>query len=217
MQTQFKGMGSRGEDIFSLSQAIDYQRASRRVKVGQGSFYQRKVPTAAGTHDHRAFTLVELVVVLALVLILGLMVVPAISKSHYQSRVTACTANYRQWGVACNLYANDHSAFFPSFNLDGPGGSAWDVSLDMITGMGPYGVTVPMWFCPTRPADYDATFQRARPFPLNSLEQLQTALRYSTYNYATIYHELWIPRKQGGGSVFPKVISTLGIPNPNAN
>ena len=100
----------------------------------------------------RAFTLLELLVIMATAAVLASLMVPALSRSKYVPSVTDCKNNYRQWGVACNLYANDYSQSFPSFAFSGSlGKNVWEVSADMIAGMQPYSLTVPMWFCPVRP------------------------------------------------------------------
>jgi hypothetical protein len=88
--------------------------------------------------------------------LLGLLL-PALAYSRFRTKVTVCSNNYRQWGVAVALYASDDGkGRLPSFALpvdrmaQYSSLEPWFVAQSMITNMSPYGVTVPMWFCPPR-------------------------------------------------------------------
>src|SRR5690349_12677564 len=70
-----------------------------------------------------AFTLIELLVVIATLAILSTMLLPALAGSRAQPRVTACAANFRQWAVSVNLYANDHLDSLPRFDWNSGGGN----------------------------------------------------------------------------------------------
>ncbi|MBE7157561.1 MAG: prepilin-type N-terminal cleavage/methylation domain-containing protein, partial [Rhodospirillales bacterium] len=60
-----------------------------------------------------AFTLAELLVVIAVVGVLAGLLFTALSKVQARGRATQCVANLRQWGVALNLYANDNDGNYP--------------------------------------------------------------------------------------------------------
>ena len=56
-----------------------------------------------------AFTLVELLVVLAIISILAALALPTLTIGKEKARAIRCTSNLRQIGIAVHLYAGDHS------------------------------------------------------------------------------------------------------------
>lgn len=59
------------------------------------------------------FTLVELLAVIAVVLLLFALLVPATQKAYSVAQEKACAANLRSWGTAFLLYAGDHEGCLP--------------------------------------------------------------------------------------------------------
>jgi len=157
-----------------------------------------------------AFTLIELLVVIATLAVLGVMLLPALAGTQSQSKVTACTARFRQWAVSANLYANDNRGWLPSFNPAGGGAYARDVGTNICNALYPYGMDVPVWFCPMRPAEMDAaqTWAAANLAPLTGHTSIRdvTDLRlYLSRNFpqeCVLNDNYWVPRSQGGTS-FP--------------
>ena len=70
-----------------------------------------------------AFSLVELLVMITIMSVLAAMLLPALERSIWQARMTACAGNLRQQGYAFTSYANDNRGAWPyrrfGGNVDG--------------------------------------------------------------------------------------------------
>jgi prepilin-type N-terminal cleavage/methylation domain-containing protein/prepilin-type processing-associated H-X9-DG protein len=61
----------------------------------------------------KAFTLVELLVVLAIIAILAALLLPAVNRARESGRGAACISNLRQVGIALQLYVDDNQQRLP--------------------------------------------------------------------------------------------------------
>ncbi len=72
-----------------------------------------KVSGTVTTHNHAAFTLVELLVVIAIIALLMSILIPALAGVKKQANAVMCQANLKEWGVAFQMFAQDHDGYFP--------------------------------------------------------------------------------------------------------
>ena len=72
-----------------------------------------------------AFTLIELLTVIAIIAILAAILIPAVGKVREGANQTKCVSNLRQLAVAANVYASDYHGNFVSLYSDVPGEIVW--------------------------------------------------------------------------------------------
>jgi prepilin-type processing-associated H-X9-DG protein/prepilin-type N-terminal cleavage/methylation domain-containing protein len=61
----------------------------------------------------RAFTIVELLVVISVVSVLMAILMPALARARQQGKSVACLSNLRQLAIASQLYVNNNDGFYP--------------------------------------------------------------------------------------------------------
>lgn len=143
------------------------------------------------------FTLMELLIVIAIISILAAMLFPAINYVREKARKNECLNNLRQWGVALQGYLDEHRGRFPTYGAakeDTSGAAvaspaltvadAWynvlppyiglDALKDMERTPGPgRGIKSP-FLCPSEPVGLDAT------------DETQTKTYFSSYTMNTL-------------------------------
>ncbi|MEM9913499.1 MAG: DUF1559 domain-containing protein [Planctomycetota bacterium] len=105
----------------------------------------------------RAFTLIELLIVISIIALLIGILLPALSSARKSARSMACLSNERQIGLAVQVYANDYKQNVPlsylgSINFSYP---LYSEFFDSADGWGALWHAIPevqvpgMWICPS--------------------------------------------------------------------
>ena len=68
----------------------------------------------------KGFTLLELLVVIAVIAILAALLLPALSRAKSTAQAVACLNHLKQWGLATQLYVEDHADYLPREGLPNP-------------------------------------------------------------------------------------------------
>ena len=103
-------------------------------------------------HRPQGVTLVELLIIIAVIALLTALLFPVFARAREKARVTACASNLRQLGVALQIYQDDHDGGFP---LNGWGGGVYG-----------YVKSTQVYACPADPTT-DGTYHNA-PLFVNS-------------------------------------------------
>jgi prepilin-type N-terminal cleavage/methylation domain-containing protein/prepilin-type processing-associated H-X9-DG protein len=76
-------------------------------------------PSPHGTLGHRAFTLVELLVVISIIALLISLLLPALKQARATAMTLKCKATMQQLGLGVMMYADDHEGMLPPHNWAG--------------------------------------------------------------------------------------------------
>jgi prepilin-type processing-associated H-X9-DG protein len=95
----------------------------------------------AGVQNRAAFTLMELLVVLATVALLAVMVLPALAATKPNSKLFLCMNNLKQLALAWTMYADDNNDMLVGLNTTPLNPVNWRTSYKLVLGAAPAGLS----------------------------------------------------------------------------
>lgn len=146
----------------------------------------------------RAFTIVEMLVVCAIIMLLLSILLPSFARARYDAKLIHCASNFSQWGVGTLAYASDYNRCLPSQNFGSSGRVVWDISHDFLPSVIPYGITWQpngrsVWYCPLQTwFDQNAKSQE------DALQMRKDMWAAQGENWDHHNQLWWVPRQSGG-------------------
>jgi prepilin-type N-terminal cleavage/methylation domain-containing protein/prepilin-type processing-associated H-X9-DG protein len=175
----------------------------------------------AMSSDRRGFTLIELIVVIAIIVVLMAILFPVFAHAKNKAYQVGCTANLRQLQLAVRQYCTDHDGHFPLQVVPA------DVPYRWVDAIYPYGNSKAVYACPLNPvtADPDSRPDPAAPLPetsyyycaytLGGIEEMTVSNAAATISIM----DGWFLEGQGGpqGKNYPMYLSPWATPQETAD
>ncbi|MGI5870352.1 MAG: prepilin-type N-terminal cleavage/methylation domain-containing protein [Kiritimatiellia bacterium] len=83
----------------------------------------------AGQGSTAAFTIIELMIVIGIMIVLGGLLVPAVDVLRERGKSTECANNLRQWGQGFSMYIDEHRGIFPGDGSEDGQGDTADIGI----------------------------------------------------------------------------------------
>ncbi|MBS1370918.1 MAG: prepilin-type N-terminal cleavage/methylation domain-containing protein [Lentisphaeria bacterium] len=139
------------------------------------------------------FTLIELLIVIAIIAILASMLLPALNKARMAAKRSSCISNSRQLSAAYTLYANDCNQRFPwnrTYLPESAGHNDFAQRRSYPRLIFPYVNNMKIFYCPTDTkgmADYDSAADNTNPDnSADAYKYVSYAFRYCLWKYGWV-------------------------------
>jgi prepilin-type N-terminal cleavage/methylation domain-containing protein len=129
----------------------------------------------------RGFSLIELLVVVAIICLLVAFLFPVITGARGNALRVVCASNLRQVALICQAYAGDCRGHLPQANSDNPGTFKFNIGTVVDRFMGDLSIGPQVWYCPAlhQPKRSPASWMKHIPsFDWNSPDEFPLGYFY---------------------------------------
>ena len=112
-----------GEEFGETTGFIYGEKANKKnkkelAKCFSARFFGRIFRTNVCPQHSSGFTIIEILVVIAIISMLAGMLLPALQRARSQAKKSTCMNNLKQFALAYQLFAQDHAGAFPEDSND---------------------------------------------------------------------------------------------------
>lgn len=134
---------------------MDNAYKQAEAKLGKGNVNEKNLRKLAGKYGKKGFTMVELLVVIAVIGVLASLFLPVLNTVKKKGNLINCTNNFSQMGKAMASYTMDYNDMIPPVPNTGHSKASTDyvkVNANYVVGLGylvndEYGITPDMLTC----------------------------------------------------------------------
>jgi prepilin-type N-terminal cleavage/methylation domain-containing protein len=95
------------------------------------------------------FTLIELLIVIAIISILASMLIPALKNARDMAKSITCKSNLKQLGLGMTLYTSDNNGFWPKYPAETSDWTRWDGKIVDYVGYNRETHSPAIFYCPS--------------------------------------------------------------------
>lgn len=147
--------------------------------------------------SRRGFTLIEVLVVVAIIALLITILLPSLTRARYQAQSTVCLGNLRQLGISVVAYANTFNEYIPPVDpaqkdvgpKDTQVGPDWNYQVgsdDMRVYYPKFGPTLKLWECPAARNVVKIRDDLANTYGDSDVPRIGSAYEYNPWLYNVV-------------------------------